>query len=70
MFLWHAADDELVSVGNSLLLCRAYMKADRPVSTHIFPAGGHGLPDKDAPPLSLRWTDLAEDWYRDLGMIP
>lgn len=66
LFLWHAADDEVVTVGNSFDLAQAYLEFERPSSLHLFPEGGHGLPKEETSLLSLRWKELASDWYRDL----
>jgi len=42
-FIWHTADDELVSVQNSLMFASALIRHKVPVELHIYPEGKHGL---------------------------
>ena len=42
-FLWHTADDQMVSVRDSILFAEALAKNGVPFEMHIFPQGGHGL---------------------------
>ncbi len=42
-FIIHTANDEIVSVKNSLLLANAYTDAKVPFELHIYPDGPHGM---------------------------
>ena len=67
MFLWHAADDQLVAVENSLALARALAAASVPFELHVFARGGHGLLSTDLVPETARWRDLCAAWL--LGQV-
>lgn len=62
MFLWHAADDQLVAVENSLELARALSVAGVPFELHVFARGGHGLLSTDLVPETARWRELCAAW--------
>lgn len=69
-FLVHALNDRSVSCLNSL----AYFKALKEngvknSSLHIFPAGGHGINLRNNPGTTDFWTDLAEEWLKEIGML-
>lgn len=62
-FIFHAADDDLISPENSILFARACWAAGVPAELHIFPRGGHGrnfahAPDA-SPPLARSPARLA-----------
>lgn len=72
-FLWHTADDETVSVQNTLLYSGALAEQQVPCEVHIFPHGVHGLslatPEVDEPekgriadPYVARWLELCLRW--------
>ncbi|HMQ47263.1 MAG TPA: alpha/beta hydrolase [Saprospiraceae bacterium] len=42
-FLIHTADDEVVSVGNSIAYYQACLENGVPVEMHLYPYGGHGF---------------------------
>ncbi len=68
MFLWHAADDQLVAVENSLELARALAVASVPFELHVFAHGGHGLPSTDLVAETACWRDLCAAWLlRQVG---
>lgn len=46
-FLWHTAEDKVVSVKNSLVYAEALSKYGVPYELHIYPYGGHGLATVD-----------------------
>ncbi len=61
-FIFHAADDDLISPENSILFARACWSAGVPAELHIFPRGGHGRLFAYASDVSWRWRDLLRDW--------
>lgn len=68
-FLWHTADDETVSVENSLMFARSLGKYDIPYALHIFESGKHGLGlAEDSPEVNL-WSKLCEEWLKNRKFI-
>jgi acetyl esterase/lipase len=69
-FLLHAADDDVVPFGNSLLLHAALRAHDVPVELHLFEHGGHGFGLRKAlgKPVEA-WPDLFIAWARTHGWI-
>ncbi|MBB4839601.1 acetyl esterase/lipase [Sphingomonas kyeonggiensis] len=63
----HAADDPVVSPGNSLAMFAALQAARIPSELHIFEKGGHGLPLKEAG-RDHPWPALFERFARNHGM--
>ena len=63
-FVWHCADDELVSVDNALSLTRRLAAMRVPVELHVFPTGGHGLGLAEGLTPAGAWTSLCADWLR------
>ncbi|WP_449465284.1 alpha/beta hydrolase [Stenotrophomonas humi] len=62
-FLLHAADDEAVPVGNSLLFYQSLQKAGISSEMHLFPHGGHGFGTRGTTGLTTAaWPRLALDW--------
>jgi acetyl esterase/lipase len=72
MFLWHTANDEVVPVGQSLLLAQALSDHGVPFEMHVFPHGPHGLGLSDgssfvgASTQVAQWTSLCEAWLASL----
>jgi acetyl esterase/lipase len=75
-FIWHTANDEIVSVQSSLLLALAYEKHHVPFSLHIFEKGKHGLSTSDSitntvgdlsttSDYALHWIEMSISWLRD-----
>lgn len=68
-FLYHTADDETVSVRNSLVLADALSVHGRPFEMVILPSGRHGggldLEDENC----RRWTAELERWIKGLSRI-
>lgn len=62
MFLLHAQDDDVVPVGNALVMHAAALRAGVPASLHVFPHGGHGFGIRGATGALARWPQLAIDW--------
>jgi acetyl esterase/lipase len=69
-FLLQAEDDPVDPVENSLVYHSALRKAGAPVELHLFVKGGHafGLRPNGLP--ITEWPRLAEQWLRQIGMIP
>lgn len=65
-FLWSGADDELVSVENSLLFAGACVRHQVPVELHIYEHGRHGLGLGDKPPFHNvhPWTSDLLRWLK------
>lgn len=69
-FMVHATDDKAVSSMNSVLYYSALKKKGVPNATlHIYPAGGHSISLRDNPGTTMSWSDLAEGWLREIGML-
>ncbi|WP_269792661.1 alpha/beta hydrolase [Stenotrophomonas sp. Iso1] len=70
-FLLHAADDEAVPVGNSLLLYQSLLKAGISSEMHLFPHGGHGFGIRGTAGLTTAvWPSLALDWIASQQTAP
>jgi acetyl esterase/lipase len=61
-FIFHAADDPLVGVEQSLLFAQACWAVKVPTELHVFPRGGHGRLFAYAADVSPRWRALLQDW--------
>jgi acetyl esterase/lipase len=66
MFLWHAADDETVDAGNSLLVAAALARHRVSFELHIYPRGGHGL-GLGRHQAAGAWTDACANFLRNQG---
>lgn len=42
-FIWHTQDDDVVHVGNAMVMARALIEKGVPTSLRIYPRGPHGL---------------------------
>ena len=65
-FIWQTADDNVVSVENSLLFADALRKAKVPFDLHIYEHGRHGLGLDDLPPFlhPHPWASDCLIWLR------
>lgn len=62
-FLLHAADDDVVPVGNSLLFYKRLQQAGIVSEMHLFPHGGHGFGTRGTAGLTTAvWPQLALAW--------
>jgi acetyl esterase/lipase len=61
-FIFHAADDELVPVANSIVFAQACWAVKVPAELHVFPRGSHGRLFAYAADVSPRWRALLEQW--------
>ena len=67
VFLLHAADDESVSVDNSLRLFRALRDAGIQADLHVFSEGGHGFGLRYATDKPVfEWPNLVWRWMQEL----
>lgn len=62
VFLFHAADDPLVPVENSIVFAQACWAQKVPAELHVFPRGGHGRLFAYAADVSPRWRALLQEW--------
>ena len=69
-FIVHAENDDTVSPVNSLLYYNSLLKQNIKGSTlHIFPEGGHSIRVRKNPGTTRFWTELAENWLIEIGII-
>lgn len=67
-FLVHAADDDVVSVKNSLTFFDALLKFNVKASMHIVQTGGHGF-TLDNPSNKDMWFDWCSHWLEKNGFL-
>ncbi|RIV46143.1 alpha/beta hydrolase [Flagellimonas pelagia] len=65
-FLVHAADDDGVSVENSILFFRALREEGVSAAMHIYPKGGHGFSLALHDPVLRNWINLFFEWVEQL----
>lgn len=72
-FLWHTADDDAVSVENSLSHAGALAHHGVPCELHVFPHGRHGLGLADKEPggrhPAADWARLCRNWLSGRGWL-
>lgn len=66
-FLWHAADDDVVPVQNSLRMALALEEHRIPFELHIYENGGHGSGLAADHPVMGNWTGRCIDWLHRQG---
>lgn len=66
VFLWHTANDQSVSVENSLLFAQQLSKQNIPFEFHVFPEGRHGLGLAREVPIVAQWTILLKKWLEKI----
>lgn len=64
-FLIHAADDQVVVVGNSLAFYQACIDHKVPVEMHLYPKGGHGFGLYNTTTEDV-WVERLKNWLRGL----
>lgn len=62
-FLWHTAEDKVVTVANSLMFAEALGRAGVPYALHVYPKGRHGLGLDNG----HAWTLECAGWLKDQG---
>lgn len=68
-FLFHAQDDKVVPVENSILYYQAMVKADVNGQLHIFSKGGHGFATAPTNESLSIWMKLCENWLKNSGFL-
>lgn len=68
-FIWHTADDQAVSVQNSLLFAAELSRWQIPYDLHIFESGIHGLGLAENNTQAKAWPSLCEAWLRKRGFL-
>ncbi len=66
-FIWHAFDDNGVSVLNSLDYVRKLKSVNVEVELHIFPKGGHGVGLAKTKHHIAQWSGLLYNWLLECG---
>ena len=68
IFMWHTAEDQAVSVNNSLEMGRALKAKNIPFELHVFPYGFHGLglanDEARYNPHVAQWFGLLINWLK------
>ncbi len=67
-FLVHAQDDQVVSVGNSLVFYQACVRHGVGAEMHLYPKGGHGFGLNNTTTKDL-WTDRLRNWLDANGWL-
>ena len=68
-FLFHTANDQVVSVENSIAFYRALIKAKVPAEMHIFESGPHGFGMGQTDASLAMWPTLLANWMRGRGLL-
>jgi len=63
-FLFHATEDQVVPVENSVLFYLALRKAGVPVEMHVYQKGRHGVGLAASDPILSTWPDRLAAWLK------
>lgn len=63
------AEDDKSYINSSLFYYYALKEAGVPARMHLYSKGGHGYGLRDTGNAVNEWTDRAEDWFVELGVI-
>ncbi len=66
-FLWHTAQDGVVSAQHSLRFAGALLENNVPFALHVYPYGKHGIGLGENNAQARRWPQALGDWLGDLG---
>lgn len=71
VFLWHTANDQVVSVQNSIKMASALAQTDIPFELHILPDGPHGMSVCNEAvgtksDYNARWVEWSIEWLNKL----
>jgi acetyl esterase/lipase len=69
-FLVQAEDDSVDGVKQSLVYYMALARARVPAELHLYAKGGHGFGLTPSNLPITHWPQLAEAWWRGIGVIP
>jgi acetyl esterase/lipase len=69
MLLFHATDDKVSDVENSVTFYVAMKRAGLPVEMHLYATGGHGWGVRKVGHPCETWTDRCLDWLRNRGIL-
>lgn len=69
-FIVQAEDDHVDGVNQALFYFTALKNADVPAELHIYAHGGHAFGVRRTVNPITRWTDLADEWMRTIGVVP
>ncbi len=68
-FLFHATDDKVVLVQNSIAMHEALKKNNIPTELHVFEKGGHGFGMRPTNPETDKWPLLLEQWMIKMNFM-
>lgn len=68
-FLFHAKDDKVVLVENSVAMHEALKKNNVPAELHVFAKGGHGFGMRPTNPETDTWPQLLEQWMLKMNFM-
>ena len=69
VLLVHAADDEVASADNSVLMYQALRKAGISTELHVYASGGHGFGVRKSDRPCSTWTERCLAWLGNQGML-
>ena len=71
MLMIHASNDRTVSPQNSVEIYKSLISNGvKQSSLHIFPFGAHSIALRDQPGSTAYWPAIAEQWMREIEMLP
>jgi len=68
-FLFHATDDKVVLVENSVAMHESLKKNNVPAELHVFAKGGHGFGMRPTNPETDKWPVLLEQWMLKMNFM-
>lgn len=68
-FIVGAMDDKVVVPMNSLLYYQALLLHSVSASYHVFPQGAHAIALRNNPGSTNLWTNLCEEWMKEMKII-
>lgn len=68
-FVFHAEDDKVVPIQNSLLFVEALKANKVPVELYTFPVGGHGIGMRPTNPEADKWPAMLANWMKKEKLI-
>ena len=71
MLMIHASNDRTVSPQNSVEIYKSLISNGiKQSSLHIFPFGAHSIALREQPGSTAYWPEIAEQWMREIEMLP